>query len=344
MQRIISFLKQNWLFIVLALIATLLTILWYFKPPQTKPPQLPTLNPLLLPGEALTAKTQVNFQTQPTVIQAPILNLKRTEVSDVQQITTIAKNLGFTEEPIVIQDYSRGAMYKWYKSPQSLTISPLINEILFDTNLLENLTTQSQQFPPLEKVNSSVGLFLETAGLSPTTLVNTPSIRYLAIVGSVIASVDQNTASILEVSYPLVVNNTNFVGSDPRKGFVQVWVNKDNQVLRLNWQQPIESFSIGQVYPLKNFNEIQSLVNSEGTVALAELPGEGISGPPILSLTINSIELAYYLPNQESITQPIFILKGIAYQANQKSYPAWVYLPAIKSQYFHVSPTTIPGF
>ena len=137
-------------------------------------------------------------------------------------------------------------------------------------------------------------------------------------------------ADIFVVGFWSQVDGVTVVSSKPTSPPTSVWVGKNGKI-----QKAFATiFSLGEskVYPLRSLTIAQQdLLGQKGTLVWLEKEETYGPLPPktIVSLTIERVSLAYFLPQETpGVLQPIYIFEGKAELSDGKMVGAAVYLPA----------------
>src|SRR3989344_4005991 len=127
-----AYIKKYWLFILLALTATILAFFWLTKPepkPKENIPQVKITKPLI-PGVPLGKSNQVVIQAKlPQQTEVSTLTYTKRNPYQSTEMEQIAKKMGFEGTPLVNQDINAGEVRAWNQSENYLTIDQNTNEI-----------------------------------------------------------------------------------------------------------------------------------------------------------------------------------------------------------------------
>lgn len=330
-----GFLKKYWLFILLAALATLLAVLWYQSATQKEEistPKLPMIDKPALPGRNIGSTSQILINAEPQETTTPLMKITRKPPFSTTEINGMSQALNFAGQPTVVQDVFEGAIYVWVNNALSLTITPNSNGIRLNRDLDLDPLPQAGQFPSLVEAINNFSSIIQKLGLTlPTT---NPTQRYIRFNGNVPETSIKEDSEIFELSYSFYLGEFLVVDHDPNMVETKIWFDKNGKVAKFEWQNPIESSGKINEYPAKDISEIIKFIKQEGEIILIGDGSPEMPYPESLSkIDITSIKLGYLLPQQGEILQPIFILTGNA-QSMFGSFSTWIYLPAIKEEYF----------
>lgn len=327
----IAFIKRQWIYILLAAIATILIVLWFTRPKELPTDNLPKINKPSLPGQPINPSIKISITTdiQETSIPAATIELQSPISKD--EVISLSQKLGFTEEPITSQDIERGVVYIWSNSDYSLTITPLTNEILYSKNL--SVPPQEGMLPSEDTAAADTLAFVEKIGLS-TSQPTKHTFSYYKVIGPSLSPSTKQEGDLLEVKFYPVINNLPVVNENPQLTALKTLIDKNADIVRFEWKNNIKSFIITQSYPLKNQQEINQAILRDGRIVLVEHEGEIALQPDLSQITLNNVSLGYLFIIQDTVLQPIYLFQGTGKSVGGLTYPVWIYLPAIKDKYF----------
>lgn len=338
----INFFKNHWLLILLATLATFLAGVWVLKPflGERIDESLPKLGKLEFEGLDINPQTKISFNLETSQKALPILNIKREFPLTMPEVSRIAQALRFLEEPRIEEGITYGAVYIWNKDGYSLSITPQANELDYSLDLISNPPTQTGDLPSPQPAKEKLLTFLDSLGISlpKTDFVQKES--YLAVSGFDIKEIAPSRATILALTLNPTFNGTPIITSSPDDNMLIAEFDRRSELLTLKVKNSITSFTAAQQYHLKNPEDIKRSIYSEGKILQTEVEQheKTVEDVYITSIQVTEATLAYFLPKDGDIIQPIYILKGIAYASEVQQFSVTIYLPAIKSGYFVTQP------
>lgn len=324
--NMVNFIKKYWLLLGLATLATLLVLFWIQgrpgKPKETLP-NLPPLNYPALSGQNIPPQISFdslqkeNLPKQMSVYQTTSRSL------DSSQAKTLAKNLGFPENPSNIStDTVFGDYYLWLSGPRSLSLrlSPV------DINMVQDpAVSPPPQTGELPNEKSAQG-FIESLLASNDLL---PPQTGLKIESS--RKIENDT--ILELQLTPTIGQTKIVDTNPITSLITAYLGKDGKIYSFLYKSGFTAPKNPLSYPTKNLDQIKQAVSKEGKIVVL---GEPSSEPTLLvpnSVSIIRIEpVLLYYPQTPTILYPIYVLIGTA-KTNFGDQPVYVYMPAVNSRY-----------
>lgn len=338
--KMLSFIKKHWLVILLAAAAALLGFFWFSirSQPQTTPPSVPqgVLERPGLPGEQINPGAQININVSPPQEQkTPLLLVSKTSPFTESETASFANKLGFSGQAFIAEDVSVGKTYNWSSRDEFLIVVPRENKIVYGQDLLLFPPPKTGVLPQPTSAENQLLAFARNLGLSIPSTTNQAGVRYLSLAGPEPLLVSQQTADALEVS--LVPQ---FEGKDLTLGgadFTMVvgWFDKNGNLVRLDWENPIDSISAEEEYQLKNLTEIRETVLQKGRVVVLE---DGLpiarAGNSLRTATINQVKIVYLVPSQGSLSHPVYVLFGQGRLSDGRSVEVEIFLPAIKEEFF----------
>lgn len=337
----INFLKKHWLFVILGAIAALLVGLYYILPrEETIDESLPKLERLEIDGINLNPNTRITFSIKVDPKTLPILNLKRRTSLITAEMRSFAEKLGFSGEPKGEQDIISGPIYIWSNNKYLLSIYPQIIRIEYELDLISNPPPQLGVLPePTVAKEKLFALFRQLE--IPTEGVSfEQKERYYSVNDLGFYVVSKDKASILELNFNPIFNQTPIVTNSPEAQSITATFNKGGNIVGFKFQVPIALLAAGHPYLLKNLDDIKNSTYTEGKILQATLDYQGttLEDVNLISINISKINLAYFLDDKTDIIQPIYIMHGLAQDSRNESHKIQIYLPAIKSEYFKQAP------
>ncbi|MBI4029524.1 MAG: hypothetical protein HY376_04135 [Candidatus Blackburnbacteria bacterium] len=324
----LNFFKKHWLLILLALLATLLTIVWIQgkgnKTAQQPLPNLPSISYPSLTGQKVPPSitfnlTGTNLPTQVSLYQITPKSLVSVEAK------TLAKNFGFPENPSNIStDSVLGDYYLWLSGSKSLSVrlSPL------DINYVQDPSSSPPPadgtLPNEQTASNFIQNLLSTNDLSPQGTV-------LVVNGSRKTSED----NILELKLDPTVRQTKVVDNNPTTSLITAYLGKDGKVYSLLYKAGFLDPQNPTSYPAKTLEDIKGSLIKEGKIVTI---GQPTTEPTLYvptSVNIIRIDSALlFYPSQPNTLYPIYILTGTA-KTNEGDQPVYLYTPAVNSKYIN---------
>ena len=327
------------MFIVLAFIATVLGVLWANKPSEEeireaqKPPLVQRPKPTL-PGQPINPRTQITFNAKVKEISAPILSPTKGSPLNKDEAAAIAQTLGFTIKPTI----SRGGqdeVHSWTEKENFLTVSLETSTVLFGKDILISPSPEAGEFPSKEAAGSQLTSLLQRAGLTlPQTDVVEKS-RYISFSGPIPQDAEKEDSTLFELTYSPSFGGVPIVNYDPEMVLVRIWLERGGSIARFEWQNPIDSLTIGQEQTLKTQEAMVATLSAEGRIAL--VGSGGPTTPPaegLASINVKNVTPGYLLLDQGDAVEPIFILRGESKDVASQTNPVWIYILATKEEFF----------
>ena len=256
-----------------------------------------------------------------TVEQSPALT------SD--EITTLAKNLGFEGEAIVSEDALQGTVYIYSDLEKYLTAYTKQANITYGLN--DTFSKRANKNLSQEAIINTAKDFLTSKKfVSGNVFFN--KIAYLKATDPTEAyhTTTKEGADLATVSFSYFDTDYSIVTTDPEGSSLEVWVLNDGTVSKVSLTKVKSVKQAETKFNIKDYNQV---VSTLGEAVLIEL-NEGNSPIPqfknaVSDVKIAKIELGYLFENKTTILQPVFILTGDAKVINQSSREKVVfYLPA----------------
>ncbi len=259
-----------------------------------------------------------------------------------EEVSKLAKNLGFTNEVQKLNDVNSGVVYLWINSTGSLRVIPsthIVDYSFKDTstsNLNRNPFDENQLLQTAEKFLVDKGFIGSKENLDLLR------INYLKIDGSEIGYSTTGSADLAQVMLKQLIDGYQIVNPTPGVGTISVMINKNGNVTLVYYDglNPVVSKTN---YTIKIFKELVDNIDK------AKIQSVSVSGhdsdisilQSVKEVVVNKAEVAYLkedVPSQ-SLLQPIFLLQGTATLQDGSQVQVVLYLPAISNQYFLATPT-----
>ena len=326
----LNFFKNHWLLIMLAVIATLLAIVWVQgKSNKTAKQSLPNLPSIAYPnltGQKVPPAITFNLTGTDLPTQVSLYQISPKSLNSVEA-KALAKNFGFPENPSNIStDSVFGDYYLWLSGPQSLFVrlSPLDINFVHDTS---SSPISSQGELPSEQVASNfIQNLISTNDLTPTGAT-------LVINGS--RKMFEN--NILELKLDPTITKTRVVDNNPTTSLVTSYLGKDGKVYSFLYKAGFANPQNPTNYPAKTLEEVKESLLKEGKIVTI---GQPTTEPALYvptSVNIIRIDSALlFCPPQPNTLYPIYILTGTA-KTNEGDQPVYIYTPAVNSKYIQGS-------
>lgn len=290
-------------------------------------PNIPSLLEGPYPIEALFSKKDFSFPSE-----ASLLKLEKTPLQD-SFIKTIANNLGFTNDPLIMDDVFDGKMYIYQSEESALTISLKNQE--FDYTLNEIPRFINKQPSDTALINTAKDFLTQMGFVSSENIQFTSFVYLKESSGQGLYPVSKEEAALYQVNFSSVIADITILTLNPQNTPIYVRILSDGSVFNAHVNRLGTISKSADQYKLKTYDEVISKINDVVLISLDDgnihLPD--ISNESIQKISIFSIQLAYLLDSPTSETlQPVYLLKGVA---DISGFPteisASMYLPAISS-------------
>ncbi len=264
--------------------------------------------------------------------QAALLKVSPLPPVTTQESQEVAKNLNFTNNPIISKDVDLGELHIYNSNKDSLVI--YLDPNIFNYSLNAPLDTVDKQLSDDEIIAISKNFLTDNFLIDPSSIdfVNF-NYKKATQVSEGIYTTSKTDADFVQVNFSPIVNDLAIITLDPDSTPYYVWMLSDGTIHATNIKKLGNISETSEVFDLKNFNEVNNSLDSAKLISLDQgnvhLPD--INSQYIKSITISEIELAYLFPDANSdLLQPIYILRGRASLINPlKEVDAVLYMPAI---------------
>lgn len=323
-KQLISFIGKNWLFMLLAALASILIFLWvwgrYLK--REELPALPIITYPELEGTTISSSTSVNYNSLQLPTQAALYSQQQQKITE-DQINKIAEVLGFSSPPSIINNEEE-KIYYWDNDNQFLSVHQNSREINFG-HYQEPKIAANTPLPTSQEINIMFGELNKKLGIIP---LNLPIIengsRFLKIVDNFVEEVPLEEATLIEVKLTPVIDEGKAVKilSQP---FITLRVYRGGSLYEFR-AKIFPDIKRGEIYPLKTVKEIQLSLFTQGKIiSVGEEKEEEGEQKNISSLNIKEVQFVYYISDNNPLVLPAFLLKSSNIE---------ILLPAISNRYF----------
>lgn len=336
-----KFLKNYWLFILLAFIASILVGLFFINKKGGGQEKLEKERLLSIPYqkfEEYQLKVSPNFNylynNFPSLPQREIVYEVTHSSFSEQEAIEIAKKFGFQNKP-EFSIYNDKIFYDWKEPDKFLTINLSDGKIDFNNKDRNLITSPSIFLPNISEVDFLVKSILEEKSLLPkeeiNLLVNDKS--YLKLFDYEYGTTNNpKEAFAIQVKLQYQLKKIKILGAD-----MTILIGNNNEILKLNYLSSFKTIKTLDSYPLKNKEEIIKNLKSLNLINYFEI----INGYSFLEesvnirkINFNKIEIVY-IKNQfpQTNLQPIFFISGQAVLKDGTQTEVGIYLPAIQDKY-----------
>jgi len=277
-------------------------------------------------GEELVTKLEVPLPKERLL---PVFRLTQ-KTPDKKQFWGVARNLGFTDEPQIMEDAKQGRTYIWAENGKTLIAYPKEGAFNFSYDSPGDVVATQGDLPSIEEAQKLVSDLLKNQGLYSTFLSSQfGKARTLKLTTARTVPVTATKADILEISlsgraagYPILTNGG--LGKDP----VVAWLDRNKKIIKLDYYfigKP--KTTIGN-YPLKSQKEVETeLTKGEASlVKTTALKDEGLENAVVSGAAIAYIKMG-------TLLEPVYVLEGEAKTKSGEKRAATFYLPAINSKF-----------
>ena len=295
-----------------------------------------------IPKPIIPNPIETGFQIQskldekdfPADKSASLLIRERTSAFTETEARDIASKMGFSGEPIVIDDTFAGLTYFWKNVPESLFVYSGTRTITYNYNQYEPVPNKQLSDAAIKKAAEDFlaenSLFnIDELSFSFFTFLSKPTGDAHGLTFS-----SKEDASIFIVNFISAETSVKLITLDPRSSPISVWVLPNGQITKSEISK-LGKLSISKdKHALKNYTEFITTLKEavlisldDGNILLHDVTNS------VRKIEVSGVELVYYTESNEAeVFQPIFLLKGEASVAGfPEDVSAVLYLPAIKN-------------
>lgn len=351
MKKIINFLKQYWLFVLLAALVTILLILWLNQRVKREQPSAPAPTPTagVLPqpqsqfsqllGEGLyydVLFSETEFAKFPQTL--PVYQTKKfTEEEIISRYNKTVNGLGFLGNPEE-QQRPDGKYLIWRKEENYLGVNMSSGQFTFSGKVSLDFSLESQTFTSSQIQNLLKEKLISWELISEEAKIE--EIKGFGVAGLELIPVPNlSQAMVFQIVIKPDFEDYPLVGLGPAKNLIEAKVDYQGILLSLFFNlHQVDKEAINH-YPIKSFEETTKEIKGGQAQVIQVLTTEQEerslpSLEEILSVKFSSISLAYYETTEaQEFYQPIFLLQGNISLKEGETLQASFILPAISAEY-----------
>jgi len=327
--------RKIFIIVILVILGVLLIVSLFLKKeeeaiislPPLPQPKIPSLLEGKYPIETAFGKQDFNFPSK-----APVLTLEKKPLPD-NDIENVANNLGFTSDPLIMDDVFDGKMYIYRNEESALTVSLKNQE--FDYTLNEVPSYINKQPSDTALINTAKDFLIQMGFVSSEDIQFASFVYLQETSGQGLYPVNKEDAVLYQVNFSSVIADATILTLNPQNTPIYVRLLPDGSVFKAHVSRLGTISKSDNQYTLQTYEEVISNINDVVLISLdngnVHLPD--VSNKSINKVSISTIQLEYLLDTPTSTTlQPVFLLKGTAdILGFSAEVSASMYLPAISS-------------
>lgn len=265
--------------------------------------------------------------------ELPLLIVGPSNPTTLEESNQIATSLGFSGEPLNLDDIQEGTTYLWQNPSQILTIYTGSNKLEYSmpNNLIPNPNKISD-----EALIASAKDFLVNKFQIPVDQLEFSNFTYLEKEEDSnefhTHYVPQEQAQIYQTNFTYKPTSLKMVTTRPEDAPIFVRMSPDGEVIEAraykfdNIQTTPTHYQLIPVSELENHLDNATVMSLDrGSLILQEIDSQSIS-----NIDVDSISLAYlFNPTNRTVLQPVYVLSGTATFKYGTTTEVVLYLPAI---------------
>lgn len=330
----INFFRKYWLFIVLALVATLLGLLWLNKKPQV--PEVPQISEKTegfeLVGEPISPNTTVTLNVaDPYKSTAPLLKVERQTVLPTENATQAAALLGFTSAPEIIPGTAPNEIWLWSGLEHNLTITPKTNEVNYARDWINYPSPLLGTFKETTAILRDFTSLFAVLGLKLDNLKYVE--RFVDKEGNTVSQEDK--PAFKEVRLKYFTGENQVLEYTGQEYITLVLFDSVGRIVKLYSVNQIKDTSPFNSLKLKSFEELAADIKEKGRIREIS-SGHGLLNPKdFTTIELTTLEIAYFLPQTGEFAHPVFLLSGTVADTEGGVRPISLLLQAAKSEEYN---------
>lgn len=338
MKKVKKIFSRYWLFILLAIIVTIL-LGFYIKakiyPPKNSEKLLAILAPKIesYPISIPLDVSQIEKKIPSFNKNQEVYQVTQSSFSD-QEAILLGKKFGFLESPIISLDNQGGSVYDWGNEEKYLSLNLRWGSINYRVKPSEKeKSVLTLDFSQVEKIGKD---FLNENGFLPPNLISLKNndIYYVYDSGSDLEKVSSlKNANLFKIVFDFEINNKKILDISNSLG-----IDFSGEVTYFNYQTTFKDIKLLNYYPLKTKVDIIRTLKTKPIINYLYIPNNyGTTQEELKNITniiLKNIDIVYYKYDPlQSYLQPIFFINGQAILTNGRAAEVGIYLPAIKDEY-----------
>lgn len=282
-----------------------------------------------LPLQSSIDEKEFNFPKK-----APLLSFSFSEISK-EESQKIADKLGFSGEPLSVNDFREGVKYIWSNETFFLVVTPKTATLKYGlNNLIPTVTDEKLGDESLANIAID---FLSQAGLASKDDIKSSTVTFLkeSLQGEGFQETDRESTEVFQINFVYNVSDFDILTLNSSEPLIFVQIQRDGSIFKAQVTRLKDILKTEDQYALKNYEDVQ---NSLDQAVLMDLINAYISIPDLSKTDIENIDLeevklAYLFESPQTKTlQPIYVLKGrVKISGYQDDIEAILYMPALKN-------------
>lgn len=262
----------------------------------------------------------------------PLLERQSTIEITPEDVMSLSSRLGFEDKPIISEDQTKGNIYIFNSSTNSLIVTLQMGSIKYTPNKqARDIITNAinKQLTDKNIIEIAKNFLLDKIEIPNNNLTHVDTF-YLTL-NKTLESYQQTSkeaAVLYQLNFSPTYQKLPLITSNPLNTPYTVQIIRDGEILNSEIVFPPTYKTTNTQYKIKNYDQFLSRINEAYLVSLNDsnvnLPDLGEN--EVKEITITEVKLAYLLDDINSqVLQPIFILEG----TTSLDFKTILYLPAL---------------
>jgi hypothetical protein len=339
MDKIKKFLKQYWVFVLLAAVASGLLVLRLSQrgqpSPLVQPPPAPQPGKAQpeIPGISIPQNTQLNLVDFSFPSRLKTYQGTERKIS-TPQATKIAKEFRFPGSPQKSEAVLGETIYNWSSKTHFLSIALDSGKIEYGLDLYQTQAPTEGLLPSSEEARNILENLLAKLELTPEFELKWQEEEYLLRGFYFLPAPSSEGADFIKVGFNPGIGQHQLVGLDPNEPLVSLILGKGGEIIRFRHQVYFANFAGGKTEDLKSEIEVRGSLITEGKIVAVSAIKKPGKEPEITQAEFNQIRLAYFQEVEKTaLIQPVYILSGLGTLSSGEKTELVAYLPALKFEF-----------
>lgn len=260
----------------------------------------------------------------------PLYSVNQTAMS-FEESSAVASRLGFSEGPQSLNDVRYGLVYIWSNNRiGNLRIVAGLH--IIDYKVIPTSQPVKIPFNEEPEIISKATRFLISSGLILENSISSPHVRYLNLTEEGLDEVEKEAASAVEVRFEEALDQYPIINATPDVGTINITLDRESSVISV-YIDKVNIIKAEGNHRLKTFSSLLASIRKAKILSLdnGNIDLSSLSGVGVIKITVNNANIGYYqeFSQNQSLLQPVFILRGFAQLRNGDNASAILYLPAL---------------
>ncbi len=260
-------------------------------------------------------------------------------IFNLQEATSLAQKLGFTQAPTLSPQTEKGQFYSWTTEESYLSVNSQVGTIDYGHYPRLLFPKISEAAPDSQRAQDAAQKFLKENRLEiPNTTLKLQKIAYLSPAGGYLKESTPDQSSLTALYYNLAVSDIKISSPNPEEKTLVFVFDTYLNLVSFNYLPPFKKLTPLSSYPLKTESQVLSELKDNFKIDFLAVQGKPYltftDYQTLTTITLVTVDLVYYssVP-QQNILQPVFAVKGEGTTKSGQTATTTTLVPAVSSEY-----------